>query len=236
MVLSCNYEFRKRGGDMTSFSKRFIEILEQHGQLLQFNRGNLIYGLDDPNDILYWVKKGFVKLSYLDESGRKLSLDIFGSGNVFGELSLTQVDKRELIAESLGDSEVLAIDRNRLLEQVRDNGMLMLDILKLVGLRSRLVQHKLEDMAFKDLPTKLARVLVHLARKFGNKELVGIVIDCKLTHQDLADLTGAARNNITELLNKLYRDEVLVKGSYITISDERELNNLGHGTYDKILE
>lgn len=218
---------------MIPLTSRFSEILERRGVLLHFKRGDLIYGLDDPNDMVYRIKKGRVKLSYLDETGRKLALDIFGEGQLFGELSLTKVDKRELLAEALEGTEVIATDRNRLLGHAKRDPRLMFEILSLIGLRSRNVQHKLEDMAFKDLPTRLARVLLHLAKTHGHKAPDGLQIDCRLTHQDLADLIGATRTNVTMMLSVFYSKGLLKKGRYITISDEQKLRERGFGPSHK---
>lgn len=219
---------------MIPLTSRFSEILEQRGVLLHFKRGDLIYGLDDPNDMIYWIKKGRVKLSYLDETGRKLALDIFGEGQLFGELSLTRIDKRELLAEALESTEVVAADRNRLLEQAKRDPRLMFEILNLIGIRSRSVQHKLEDMAFKDLPTRLARVLLHLAETHGHHTPQGLQIDCRLTHQDLADLIGATRTNVTMMLSMFYSNGLLKKGRYITITDERQLREKGYGHKEQL--
>jgi CRP/FNR family transcriptional regulator len=185
--------------------------------------------------MIYWIKKGRVKLSYLDESGRKLALDIFGKGQLFGELSLTQVDKRELLAEALEPTEVIAADRNRLLENAKRDARLMFEILTLIGSRSRSVQHKLEDMAFKDLPTRLARVLLHLAETHGHPSTQGLQIDCRLTHQDLADLIGATRTNVTMMLSMFYSKGLLKKGRYITIANEQQLREKGYGAREKQL-
>lgn len=184
--------------------------------------------------MIYWIKKGRVKLSYLDETGRKLALDIFGEGQLFGELSLTRIDKRELLAEALESTEVVAADRNRLLEQAKRDPRLMFEILNLIGIRSRSVQHKLEDMAFKDLPTRLARVLLHLAETHGHHTPQGLQIDCRLTHQDLADLIGATRTNVTMMLSMFYSNGLLKKGRYITITDERQLREKGYGHKEQL--
>lgn len=220
---------------MGVLTSRFSGILEQRGVLLHFKRGDLIYGLDDPNDMVYWIKKGRVKLSYLDETGRKLTLDIFGEGQLFGELSLTQVSRRELLAEALEGTEVVAADRGRLMERADRDPRLLFEILSLIGLRSRSVQHKLEDVAFKDLPTRLARVLLHLAKTHGHATEQGLQIDCRLTHQDLADLIGATRTNVTMMLSVFYSKGLLKKSRYLTIVDENRLKEKAFARKEKHL-
>ncbi len=214
---------------MLRLTAQFRQILENRGIAMNFKRGDLIYGLDDPNDTLYWVQKGHVKMSYLDETGRKLALDILGEGQLFGELSLARMDRRELLTEAIEETEVIALDNKRLLEHARRDPRLMFEILALMGVRSRSVQRKLEDMAFKDLPTRLARVLIHLCEFHGRKTPEGIQLDCRLTHQDLADLIGATRTNVTMMLGEFYEQGLLKKGRFLTVPNEEQLRAKAFG-------
>lgn len=218
-----------KGGAVWSLTSRFRNLLESRGIALRFKRGDLIYGVDDPTDMLYWIQKGHVKLSYLDETGRKLTLDILGEGQLFGESALARMKKRELLSEAIEDTEVIAVDPKRLLDQAKRDPRLMFEILTLMGRRTRNARRKLEDMAFKDLPTRLARALLHLAETHGIRTEEGIRLDCRLTHQDLADLVGATRTNVTMILGAFYQEGLLKKGRYLTIADVRRLEKRAYG-------
>ena len=65
----------------------FAELLAECGDLLELDRGETIYHPGAASDIIYLVKSGRVKLAYLDESGKKLTLRIVDEGEIFGEMS-----------------------------------------------------------------------------------------------------------------------------------------------------
>ena len=44
----------------------------------------VIYGQGDRLESLFWLLRGIVKLSHITESGVQLTIDVMGSGGVFG--------------------------------------------------------------------------------------------------------------------------------------------------------
>lgn len=62
-----------------------------------------------------------------------------------------------------------------------------LRLLELTGKRLSEVEDRLEYMAFKGIPARLASLLLHLAVEQGSNEIVG------MTHQDLAESVGTYR-------------------------------------------
>ena len=68
---------------------------------------------------------------------------------------------------------------------------------------------------FRGYPAKvrLARVLVELSVSYGAPRVDGVVIDVRLTQQELATLVGAAETTVHKVLREL-RDEGLVETGY----------------------
>jgi CRP-like cAMP-binding protein len=65
----------------------------------------------------------------------------------------------------------------------------------------------------------------HLADRFGKVTPAGIVLDLKLTHQDLGKLVGATRQSVSTALADLARREVLARrdnGTWLLSSDSPE--------------
>ena len=72
-----------------------------------------------------------------------------------------------------------------------------LRILEITGRRLRDAEERLENMAFKGIPARLASLLLRLAEEQGSNEITG------LTHQDLAESVGTYRETATQVLNDL---------------------------------
>lgn len=189
-----------------------------------YNKGEVIYQPGDLDSSIYYIKDGKVKLAYLDESGRKLTLAILGEGEIFGEMVLVGQKRRELLAQVLQAAHIYEVEKERFLDLVEKQPWLALEILELFGQRTRETERKLEDLVFKDIPTRLSRQLLKLIQEHGERTNEGIQINFKITHKELADLIGSARENTTSALNLLAREGILDKRRYqIIVKDEERL-------------
>jgi CRP/FNR family transcriptional regulator len=70
----------------------------------------------------------------------------------------------------------------------------------------------------------LSRQILKLIEEHGIRTREGIQIDFKITHKELADLIGSARENTTSALNRLAKEGILDKKRYrIIVKDEERL-------------
>jgi CRP/FNR family transcriptional regulator len=128
----------------------------------------------------------------------------------------------------LQETALYEIEQRRFLELIEQKPELALDVMALFGRRTRELEHKLEDLVFKDISTRLSRQLLKLIEEHGQETQDGIQIDFKITHKELADLIGSARENTTSALNRLAKEGVLDKKRYrIIVKDEVRLKQLG---------
>lgn len=189
-----------------------------------YKRGESIYLTGDPSDAVYFLKQGRVKLSYLDESGKRLTLAICERGEPFGEMALVGEERRSLEASSLEDVWLCWIAKEDLLRFAEEHPRLSLRIAKLIGWRWREIENRLEDLLFKDVPTRLARTLWKLAEAYGRRVEEGVQIGPRITHRELADLVGSTRETTTLMLNQFKEEGLIGKGwSKIIIKDEARL-------------
>lgn len=189
-----------------------------------YRKGEVIYQPGDLDDRVYYIADGKVKLAYLDESGRKLTLAILGVGEIFGEMVLVGSRRREHLAQVLQDAVIHPIERDRFVYMLERKPWLALEIIQLFGKRARDLEQKLEDLVFKDITTRLSRQLLRLIEEHGQDTPEGRQINFKITHKELADLIGSARENTTSALNRLAREGILDKKRYyIIVKDEERL-------------
>lgn len=210
---------KKNGGSTKSFQVLEKE-LAKFCPVAYFQEGELIYGPCQRETTAYLVQQGRVKLYHLDESGKRLTLAILGPGSLFGEMALVGEEHRESSAEALEDVACWVIDREELRARAPRHPRLMIELLKLFVQRMEEVQERLKEMVFKDLETRLARILLYLAQRHGQRSQDRWEITLKITHQEIAELVGGTRENVTMLLNR-FEDEGLITKQryYIAIID-----------------
>ena len=78
-------------------------------------------------------------------------------------------------------------------------------VTKLIGLRRREIENQLENLVFRNAPSRLASLLMSLAEKHGVRDSQGIILNVKLSQQELANLIGTARETTSALLNEFKR-------------------------------
>lgn len=195
------------------------EEITQLCQLVTFAADQTIYTQGQRTPGAYLIKRGKVKLVYLDESGKRLTLAILGEGDLFGELALISQAPHETLAETMEDCALWLLERKTLM-QYAYHPRLMIELLQLFLGRAKEMQIRLKEMVFKDLETRLARTLLNLAYKYGLPTHNGLQIELQITHQELAELIGSTRENVTTALTHFEEDELIDKRRfYIVITD-----------------
>lgn len=193
------------------------------GKLVSYKANETVYVPCNAGDAIYFISQGKIKLSHLDQSGRRLTLALLKEGDFFGEWCLVD-NHRELEARALEDCVVLAINGKRFTSFAKDKPQTLLKLMGLFLQRIQRAQHKLRDLAFQDLETSLARTLLRLSRAYGRRTAEGIQIELKLTHQELSELVGSTRESVTMALNRLEREGLLDKqGFSVIIKDQAGL-------------
>lgn len=77
-----------------------------------------------------------------------------------------------------------------------------------------------------DLRKRLALELQHLADRFGTAHEQGVRIDLKISHEVLAAIVGASRQQVTEYLNQFDRDKIIAREGRRIIIDPAKLKQV----------
>lgn len=189
--------------------------LARRTEMVSCRRNCQLFFHDDPSDNIYLVKEGKVKLTRTSPEGRQIILDILGPGEIFGELALTGEKVRSHGAEALQDALVCIIPRLVFEDLLQRHPEMTLRVLKLVGLRRRELEMRLEDLVFQPVAGRLALALLWQSERHGKAQADGS-IRIPITQSDLAQLIGASREAVAEQLAGLKR-QGLIKTSYRAI-------------------
>lgn len=205
-----------RNADMFSWLREDEQMaLAQRSEMVSCKRNSRFFFAEEASDNIFLVKQGRVKLIRSSPEGREIILDILGPGEIFGELALAGEELRSHSAEALDDALVCIIAREDFEDLLRRHPEMALRVLKLIGLRRRELEMRLEDLVFQPLAGRLAITLMWQAQRLGVTEADGC-IRIPLSQKDIAYLIGASREAVAEQLSEMKRLG-LVKTSYRTI-------------------
>jgi CRP-like cAMP-binding protein len=189
-------------------------------------RAKLFHKGDDGTQI-YVVIRGTLKALTTSDEGDDVVFSILGEGEVFGEIALLGRPQRTATVTAITPCELLVIDRRDFLAFLRSHPDAAIELLGVLAERLKNVSELVEDTLFLNLPVRLAKKLVHLARKYGEKVEDGVKIDLKLSQEEWGDLVGATRESINKQL-RTWSEEKLVtlEHGYVVIHRPRDLERL----------
>ncbi len=167
---------------------------------------------DEVTKNIYVLKKGHVKISRIDADGREMILEIVGPGELFGELSLlgdNAEGQTSDLVQSLDDVLICAIRSDDFESMMRGSPELTFRVTKRIGMRLRRFEERVTDLVFKDVRQRILAFLLRYAEEFGNVRDGSVSIPLHLSHQEIALLTGAARQTVTTILNQLRAEDLI---------------------------
>ena len=176
----------------------------------EYKKGDFIYHANDPANKIFLLEEGRVKISSFSDSGKEIIKAILQPGEIFGELLILGAERRLNYARAVDPVvKVCAMDFGILQGLMLENSEFSLRITKLIGLRLRQTERRLESLVFKDARTRIVEFLKDLADEYGRPVGDEVLVKNFLTHKDIASLTATSRQTVTSILNDL-RDQNLI--------------------------
>jgi CRP/FNR family cyclic AMP-dependent transcriptional regulator len=191
-------------------------------------RGTVIFSKGDEGSSMMAVLVGRVRISAVSADGKEVTLNVIGSGEIFGEIALLDGKPRSADATALEDSVLMVVERRQFLPFLLHNEALVERLLAVLCDRLRRTSLVLEEIALFDLPARLARLLVKLSQDYGRPAPGGGVrIDLKLSQRDLATLVASTRETVNKQLRG-WREQGVVDQSagYLVVRNTEALERL----------
>ncbi|MBA3994508.1 MAG: hypothetical protein C0469_13350 [Cyanobacteria bacterium DS2.3.42] len=176
---------------------RLLGILEE----LELPKHHMVFSPGAPSEAIYFIEKGRVRLTRLSPEGKTVILALLGPGDLIGEASW-EAGEHDSYAETLEESRIYQISREAFQNFIRENPEFGLRLIQIIGGRLKQAQARIEDLVFRQVPSRVARLLVTLAEQHGKVTPNGIRVEFPLTHQEIADLVGSSRVTVTQILNR----------------------------------
>ena len=193
----------------------------------KFSKKEVIFSEGDSSDWLYVVIKGKVKITKLSQSGREIILEIITPMDFFGGVAVMRRFPYPANAVAMDDAELLKISRSNLMRILDRFPNLMYCMAMNIGDRIKGSHEKLKNIAVEKVESRIASMLIKLADKIGAKTDGAVVIDMKLTKQDIAEMVGTTVETSIRTMSKFKKLGIVSeKGRKIAIKDINKLKTL----------
>jgi CRP-like cAMP-binding protein len=193
-------------------------------ETVTYPRGSAIFSEGELGDRLYIILDGKVKLGRHSPDGRENLLAIMGPADMFGELSVFDPGPRTSTAVAVTEVRLATMDRVGMRSWVTQRPEIAEQLLRVIARRLRRTNNSLADLIFTDVPGRVAKALLQLARQFGTHDNGQLRVTHDLTQEELAQLVGASRETVNKALADFgQRGWLRLEGKSVVILDADRL-------------
>ena len=216
--------------DVTAFKgmgSAELDRIEASSRVLVPRDGARLFVEGDAADAVYAIMTGHVRVGVPDTNSKGLMIDVFGPGDIFGEMGVIERSTRTADAVAEGRVQLLRISSKVFLDALHCNAVLGENLCLMLARRLRRTSLLFRDATFESLEVRLASQLVYLvSREGGRRTEEGFQLAGRYRQGDLADLLGTTTRSIITILNSWRRDGIVIYDSvrgHLTICREDDL-------------
>lgn len=188
----------------------------------QLDAGEVLFQKGDKGDALYGVRRGRIRIETGTAGGGRLTLNMLGPGDLFGEIALFDGQPRTADAISAEPSELFMVRRSDFLAYLEREPRITVRLLELLCQRIRWVSDRMEEAVLLPLHARLARRLCALADDFGS--------EVHISQEELGIYVGAARESVNRQLQEWRRAGIIeLRRGRISLLDVDRLSAAASG-------
>ena len=186
-----------------------LEQLARCVRSQDYGRDQVIFLEGDVGTALGVIASGRVRICLTGIDGRQVVLNVYGPGEFFGEFALLDGEPRSADAVAQEPCRLFWLRRDDFLAFVEAHPRAAATLLAVLSRRLRHTTRVVHDAALRDVPARVARVLLDLAESHGRPSPSGVVVDVRLTQAELAAMVGATRETVNRALRSFERLNLL---------------------------
>ena len=200
----------------SDLQKTEIKAIADGAVIRSYLKNTIIIHEGDMSDSLYIILSGKVRVFVSDDNGREVILAVQGPGEYFGEMALVDEMPRSASVITTAQSKFCILSKALFESCLTNNPAIALKLLRTQTHRVRRLTINVKSLALLDVYGRVARTLINMATQYDDR----MVIEHKLTHQDIAKMVGASREMVSRIMKDLSTGGYIrCEGQHITINE-----------------
>lgn len=205
-----SFWFIKNCNIFSQMSSEDLQWVEGHSRMRKLKRGEPVYLPNHQTDGVLLVAEGRVKICHITPEGKQSILNFIDQNEIFGELSIFDTVEREEYAEAAENTTLVWIPKAAMQAVVRKYPDIAFRFTKVIGLRRQRIERRLRNLLFRSNRERVIHLLLELVEKYGRPTDLGMDLNIRLSHQEMAGIIGSTRETVTVVLGQL-QSEGLIK-------------------------
>jgi CRP-like cAMP-binding protein len=207
-------ELKKDWAQNSGLTTRSTQALQSVGVLRTWTDGQVLLSRGQPTSAAWLVVSGRVRISVITSEGEEQLLRWMLPGEIAGLSSVFAQATNPADMVSHGLTQVLHIERARLMDLIGRDPVVALDLLRILGLRINQLFDTLADRGIHSLEQRVWATLERIA-KF-NSVTVPDGVMLRVSQSDLAQAASASRQRVNQQLRH-FQDQGLIRLGYRNI-------------------
>lgn len=186
----------------TDKTKEFEAFYKQFA-VRSYKKGEMLIRADDDPQGIFCLTKGYIRQYTISKTGFELTLHILRPVSYFPMVWAINGTPNVYYFEALTPVEVGRAPRDEVVNFIKDRPTIIFELLSELIERYAETLTRMEHLVFSDAYRRVISVLLYIAKHFGEKTSKGVVVNHRFTQQDIATLTGVARETASIEMVKL---------------------------------
>ena len=180
-------------------------LIQKSSNLVRYNKRDTIFLQNTRTSHLMYVKSGLVKIYKEGRMGKTVILKLASEGAFVGLMSTFGSEIHEYSGAAVVPTEIMFIDINAFKSLIKSNGEFAFNLIKILSQNGLYIFNKLIAQTHKQLPGRIADVLLYFSEVIYLKER----FELPLTRKELAELAGTTKESFIRTLTEFKNDKII---------------------------
>jgi CRP/FNR family transcriptional regulator len=169
-----------------------------------FDKGELIFDVDDRFDSLYIINAGRIKIHDYTIDGDEKIYYILEEGDVLGEISLLKQTRFNFMATALEPTKICMINKEDFDEFIRHKPEITFKIFEYAHRKIQSLEDQIQILLSSNAMNKVAGLILKLKKEQDRNS-----IELTQTQREMANAIGITRETFSRKLNQLKNDQII---------------------------
>jgi len=183
--------------------------IEQFIKIKNYSKDQVVLYEEDTSNYMYLVYSGKVRVVKVYEDGREQIITIHKKNDFFGEMSLLDGKTSPATVIAHEDSVIGFLSKSDFEQHLLNSDGIRNKVIDLLCERLRDSWAMIRILSIDNAEQRLMAVLDRLQEIYGVRDGRGVIINVKLTHQQIANYASISRETVTRILNRMERDQLI---------------------------
>ena len=206
---------------LREFEGASLQLVER-----RFGPGGTIYEAGDPDDKLYFLLSGTVRLYRTYGYFKEATTALLADEGIFGGPDLAQTGPHGDYAEALSDVRLVQVRKSSVVWLIKRRPEVALALFSALAERSRRTEELVVNLLPREVSSRLAILLLNLGEKVGEEDETGAVtLNVRLPHRELASMIASTREAVSKAMSCFRRGGLIdVKQRKVILLDRAALS------------